>query len=172
MTTTTTTATSLIAKHRLAIALLAALTLLGLTPSAVSAQPSDFVQCVPTEFQPCQTVDPDPDPEPGTPFVVVDDLVFCGLDDNHQNPCDEPDPDPETPFEGPNDFQICELDDNLQNPCDDDEEDPGPQILPPGENGGDGGGDGDGEEPEQPEEPETPEPGIDEPVTGDPDFTG
>ncbi len=159
----------------LVLVLIAAFALLGSTATVVSAQPDDLVSCIPTEFEPCPEVD---DPaEPG-PFVVVGDLTFCDLDENGQNPCPTPDPEPVTPFDGPGDLTFCDLDQNGQNPCpdpdpenpfegpgdltdcglDDDGQNPCPNPDPGGEGEGEGG--------------EGEEGGIDDPVTGDPDFTG
>ncbi len=148
--------------RRLAVALIAVAGLVGSLPGLAGAESEvpalDFVQCIPTEFSPCETgpIEPEPDPDPGPAHVSpTDELVFCGNDMDGV---------PECPDEGEPPVNVGEIDAFVHcmlvdgvDPCDEDG----------GENPGEGEGEGEGPD-VGPEEPGD----IDEPVPGNPDFTG
>lgn len=154
--------------------LLAALSLLlgivalsfGSVASAESPVDDDAISSFGVEPGGPGPTDPEPDPEPAFPSVV-DDLAVCEKDID-TGVCDTPDPGPTpTTPSASDDLAVCEKDIDT-GVCDDGEPDPVDPTGPGDLTTCDPDDDCDPE----PEGPETGGGDIDQPIPGNPDFTG
>ncbi len=113
---------------RLSLTLLTALLSIGSFTTIASAEvgpaADEFVQCIPTEFEPCPTEEPDPEePVDPTPIGGPGDITTClDITVNGDENCDGPDEpgNPVTPG-GPGDITTClDITVNGEENCDDD----------------------------------------------------